>query len=111
MMNAAFIVGRIATVPEVRSTGTGKKVTSFRVITTEYYDGEERATGHNITAWGKGLATLFGEKLKKGDAVGFIGRIENRSYEKDGQTFYSSSIVIGEDTRVAIISKAQANRD
>ena len=111
MMNAAFLVGRIANEPTVHNTQGGKKVTTFRLLTTEYYNNEEHVTGHNIKAWGKGLATLFGEKLAKGDAVGFIGRIENTSYEKDGETVYSSAVVIGEDTRVSIISRAQANRN
>lgn len=110
MFNVQIVVGRIANVAKTEVYG-GKKCTKFTVATTDYVNGEEKVEFHYITAWGKGLATLFGEKLKKGDAVAFMGRTEHSNFEKDGQQHRMTSVVIDENTRVSIVAKAKANRN
>ncbi len=92
-------IGRLGGDVEMRYSPDGKAVASFSVATSEKWtkDGEkqEKTTWHNITVFGK-LAEICGQYLKKGDQVYLEGRIQNRSYEKDGVTKYISEIVVNQ---------------
>ncbi len=96
-VNKAIILGRLGKDPELRSTGSGKSVASFSMATNETWkdqsgEQQERTDWHNIVAWGK-TAELCAEYLKKGREAFIEGRIQTRSYEKDGQTRYMTEIV------------------
>ena len=54
---------------------------------------QSKTTWHNIIAWGQQAKTV-GQYLKKGQEVYIEGKIENRSYEKDGTTKYISEIIL-----------------
>ena len=51
---------------------------------------QERTEWHQLTVWGK-AAEQFAQ-LKKGDLVYVEGKIRNRRWEQDGQTFYRTEI-------------------
>ena len=94
-MNRAELIGRLGKDPEIRYSQDGKPITSFSVATTYKYKGEETTTWHNIVAFGK-LAEICGEYLTKGKQVFLAGRIQNRSYEKNGEKKYISEIIASE---------------
>jgi len=78
-------MGNLAADPEMRTTPTGKVVTSFALATnSDWRDSEgkrQRTTDfHRITAW-QGLGTICGKNLKKGSAIYVEGRLHNHSYE------------------------------
>lgn len=90
MSQSLTIIGNLADDPELRFTGTGKAVASFRVITSRSRKDEagqwqsEGTTGWFCQAWDR-LAENVAESLRKGDAVIVHGRAEWRSWEnKDG---------------------------
>lgn len=96
-INSATIVGRLGQDPEIKVLESGQTLTKFSVATSEKYkkkDGTETetTTWHNIVTWGK-LAEICGTYLKKGKQVYLNGKIQNRQYEKDGETRYASEIV------------------
>ena len=96
-LNKAILIGRLGQDPELKQTKTGKTVCNFSLATSESYmnNGEKQSktTWHNIIAWGKQAETV-GKYLKKGQEVYIEGKIENRSYEKDGTTKYISEIIL-----------------
>ena len=89
-----ILVGRLGQDPEVKTVGD-TQVANFSIATSEKWtkDGEtkESTTWHAIVVWGK-LASLCGQYLAKGREVYVEGRLQNRSWEKDGQTFYKTEV-------------------
>lgn len=96
-LNKVLIAGRLTKQPEVRSTPNGQQVANFSVATSRSWKDksgqkQEKATFHNIVAWGR-LAEIIGQYLVKGQEVYVEGRIETRSYQaKDGTTKYITEI-------------------
>lgn len=111
-LNKVMLIGRLGKDPELKHTKTGKAVCSFSIATSESYvtdgDRQTKTTWHNIIAWGK-LAETVGSYLKKGQEVYVEGRIENRSYEKDGTTKYISEIIMS--SLVFLGSKTEDKQD
>jgi len=97
-INKAIIIGRLGQDPEVRYTADGTAVATFSVATSENWtdkaSGEkrERTEWHRIVAWRR-LGEICGEYLAKGRQVYVEGRLQTRSWEKDGVTRYTTEIV------------------
>lgn len=109
-MNYTVLVGRIATIPDMREVND-TIVTKFLLITSEWVKGQEVTEPHNIVAWGKGLATFFSQHAHKGDMVGFIGTGKTREYtDAQGVKKYIHEVILQDDVRINIVSRAQVNR-
>ncbi|ABW65854.1 single-stranded DNA-binding protein [Desulfosudis oleivorans] len=97
-VNKAIIVGRLGRDPELRYTQDGRAVASFSVATSEEWkdkdsgDKKERTEWHRVVAFGR-LGEICGEYLAKGRLVYVDGRLQTRSWEKDGVTRYTTEIV------------------
>lgn len=99
-MNKVILIGRIGKDPELKSTTGGNQVATTSLATSRRYIDKEGAkqeatTWHNIVAWGK-TAEIMAQYAPKGKLVAVIGRIDNRSYDKDGEKKYISEIVVEE---------------
>lgn len=81
-MNRVILLGRLAQDPEIRYTQSGKAVASFTVAVNRF-SGDE-ADFIPVVAWEK-LAESCGNNLVKGQRVLVEGKLQIRSYEKDGQ--------------------------
>lgn len=81
-MNRCVLVGRIVRDPEVKSTNSGAKVTSFTLaIDNPTRTGAEKTTSFiPCTCWNK-TAENVGKYCTKGSLVGVDGRLNQRSYE------------------------------
>ncbi len=85
-MNKCVLVGNLTRDPEVSQTGTGITVCKFGIAVNRTFtnaNGEKDVDFFNIVAW-RGLGENCGKYLTKGSKVAVGGRIETRSYEKDG---------------------------
>ena len=97
-INKVILVGRLGRDPEVRYTQDGSAVASFSIATSEEWkdkntgEKKERTEWHRIVAWRK-LGEICGEYLSKGRQVYVEGKLQTRSWEKDGVTRYSTEIV------------------
>lgn len=95
--NQAIVMGNLTRDPELRSTPNGQSVASFSVATNRSWqdssgERQEAAEFHEIVAWGK-LGELAGQYLAKGRKVMVVGRLQTRSWEKDGVTHRRTEIV------------------
>jgi single-strand DNA-binding protein len=96
-VNKAIIIGRLGQDPEVRYTPDGIAVANFSVATSETWtdkqtgEKKERTEWHRIVAWRR-LGEICGEYLSKGRQVYVEGRLQTRSWEKDGVTRYTTEI-------------------
>ncbi len=97
-INKAIIIGRLGRDPEIRYTQDGKAVANFSVATSETWkdkasgEKKERTEWHRIVAFDR-LGEICGEYLSKGKQVYIEGRLQTRSWEKDGVTRYTTEIV------------------
>lgn len=95
-MNKVFLIGRATKDPELKYIpSTGTAVARFSLAVNRDFktkDGERKADFFNVVAWGK-TAEFLANYLGKGRLVAIHGRIENRSYESDGQKRYMTEII------------------
>ncbi|NNK01856.1 MAG: single-stranded DNA-binding protein, partial [Desulfatitalea sp.] len=84
--------------PEIRYMSDGTAVASFSIATSESWSdkqtGEkrEKTEWHRIVAWRR-LGEICGQYLSKGRQVYVEGKLQTRSWEKDGITRYTTEIV------------------
>lgn len=86
-LNRVIILGRLGGDPELRHTGSGTAVASFRMATSDSRgkDKDPVTTWHDVVVWGK-TAENTAKYLGKGSEALVEGRILQREYEtKDGQ--------------------------
>lgn len=96
-LNKAMIYGNLTRDPEIKSLPSGIQVVSFSVATNRVYndrDGkkQEQVDYHNVVFFGKQAETV-GKYLKKGSSVFVEGRLQTRSWDKDGVKQYRTEII------------------
>ncbi len=96
-LNKAMIYGNLTRDPELRSLPSGIQVCSFSLATNRVYkdrDGKraEQTEYHNVVVFGR-QAETSNQYLKKGSGVFVEGRLQTRSWDKDGQKQYRTEIV------------------
>ena len=104
--NKAIIIGHLGKDPELRPVGDGN-VANFSVATSEKYKDKETTEWHRVVAWGK-TADLCGKYLTKGQQVCVEGKIQTRSWEKDGQKHYATEIIASQVTFLSKPSGGQS---
>lgn len=94
--NKAIICGNVSSDVESRALPSGSTFAGFSVATNEKYktkDGQqqEKADFHSVEVYA-GLADTCAKYVQKGMKVLVEGRIENKSWEKDGVKHYKTII-------------------
>lgn len=96
-LNKAMIYGNLTRDPELKALPSGMNVCSFSLATNRVYndrDGnrQENTDYHNITVFGK-QAENCAKYLTKGSSAYVEGRLQTRSWEKDGQKHYRTEVI------------------
>lgn len=96
-LNKAMIFGNLTRDPELKSLPSGMQVCSFSLATNRVYndrDGnrQEATDFHNVVVFGK-QAENSAKYLSKGNSAYVEGRLQTRSWDKDGQKQYRTEIV------------------
>jgi single-strand DNA-binding protein len=88
MSNNITVTGNLTREPELRFTTGGRGVASFGIAVNRRYqkngEWQEETSFFNVVAWGD-LGENCATSLTKGARVIVTGRLEQRSYEKDGE--------------------------
>ena len=97
-LNKVLLYGNLTRDPELKALPSGQQVASFGLATNRTFKNKEGAQQeqtefHNIVAFGR-TAEVMGQYLKKGRPIYVEGRIQTRSWEKDGQKQYRTEIVV-----------------
>lgn len=82
-INQVILMGRLTRDPEMRTTPSGKNVTSFS-LAVDRPGSDDSADFFDITAWEK-TGELVNQYLSKGRRCLVQGRLSYRSWEQDGQ--------------------------
>jgi single-strand DNA-binding protein len=96
-LNKAIIYGNLTRDPENKALPSGMSVCSMSIATNRVYndrDGkrQESTDYHNVVVFGK-QADNCSKYLTKGNGVYVEGRLQTRSWDKDGQKQYRTEIV------------------
>ncbi|MST03999.1 MAG: single-stranded DNA-binding protein [Candidatus Pacebacteria bacterium] len=97
-LNKVFVLGRLTSDPQLRSTTSGAQVASFSLATNRVWKDkagakQEQVEFHNIIVWGK-QAEVASKFLAKGSLVLIEGRLQTRGWEdKQGQKRKTTEII------------------
>jgi single-strand DNA-binding protein len=94
--NKSILIGNLCKDPELRYTPQGTAVVNITLaINRKYKSGEETKEDVafvSVVAWGK-TAEIINQYCSKGSPLMVEGRIQTRSWEKDGQKQYKTEVV------------------
>ena len=95
MINNVTLIGRLVAPPDLRKTPNNVSSLQGTLAVNRNFkneNGEREADFINFQAW-RGTADIIAQYCSKGSLIGIIGRIQVRSYEKDGQRRYVTEVV------------------
>ena len=102
-INKVILIGNLGRDPEMRYTQDGSPVCNFSIATSDTWkdkntgEKREKTEWHRIVTFRR-LAEICARYLKKGSKIFIEGKLQTRSYEKDGTTHYITEIVANELT-------------
>lgn len=96
-LNKVMIYGNLTRDPELKALPSGSQVCSMSLATNRSYsdkDGKEQeeVEYHNVVVFGK-TAENCAKYLRKGNGAYVEGRLQTRSWDKDGVKMYRTEIV------------------
>lgn len=96
-LNKVMVMGNLVKDPEMKALPSGQNVTSMSIATNRTWndkDGkkQEATEYHNVVVFGK-QAENCAKYLTKGSGAYVEGRLQTRSWEKDGAKQYRTEIV------------------
>jgi single-strand DNA-binding protein len=97
-LNKVFLIGRISSDIELKTTQSGQSVASISVATNRTWKDssgkkQEQAEFHKVVIWGK-RAELVAQYMAKGALIYIEGHLQTRSWQaQDGGKRYSTEIV------------------
>jgi single-strand DNA-binding protein len=101
-VNSVILTGNLTKDPELKYGASGGAYTRFTLaVSREFKKGETDFI--SCTAFGK-TAELIGEYLRKGSKCGVQGRLQQDSYEKDGQKVSKTGVIVD---RIEFLSSKQ----
>lgn len=97
-VNKVILVGALGRDPETSHTQAGKAVARFSIATSRQWkdsggNKQEETEWHRLVAFGR-LAEICGEYLSKGKQVYIEGHLKTSKYEKNGESRYSTDIIV-----------------
>ena len=97
-VNKVIVLGNIGRDPEIRTLPSGALVANLSLATSEFVkdkagNRQERTEWHRCVAFGR-TAEIVRDYAAKGSQVFIEGRLQTRSWEKDGEKRYATEIVV-----------------
>lgn len=109
-MNQIILSGRVSQKQELKTLGGDLKVINFNIaVSREYKDktGEVPTDFFEVTVWRKS-ADFVDQYVSVGDLVGVVGKVQKRSYDKDGQKVWVVDVVAD---RVELLHKKETKQE
>lgn len=96
--NKTILLGNLTRDPELRTTQSGQGVANFTLAVSRPYkdsqgEQQEQTSFINCVAWGK-VGEIIAQYSSKGSPLLITGRIDQRTYEKDGERRTSFEVVV-----------------
>jgi len=94
LLNKVILMGRLTQSPELKYTPSNVAVCSFKIAVDRRFKQDE-ADFISCVAW-RQAAEFICKYFTKGKLINVVGRIETRSWEKDGQKRYATEVLVEE---------------
>ena len=115
MLNQVQLIGHLGKDPEVRRMGSGDKVATFRVATSESWkdkatgERKERTQWHTVVIFNGPLADIAERYLRKGSKVFVQGALENRKWTDNSNVDrYVTEVVLRQfNATLTLLDKAE----
>jgi single-strand DNA-binding protein len=96
-VNKVILIGNLGADPELKYTPSNRPLCNLRIATTEVFKDksgqrQEKTEWHRVTVWGD-QAESCAKYLAKGRSVYLEGKLQTRSYDKDGHKHYTTDVV------------------
>ena len=96
-VNKVILIGNLGADPELKYTPSQRPLCNLRIDTNEVFKDkggqrQEKTEWHRVTVWGA-TAENCDKYLAKGRSVYIEGKLQTRSYDKDGQKHYATDVV------------------
>lgn len=97
-VNKVILIGNLGSDPEVRDAN-GTPVCNFSIATSESWtdkttsEKKEQTEWHRLVLWRRN-AEIAGQYLKKGSKIYIEGKLQTRSYDKEGVKTYTTEVVV-----------------
>jgi single-strand DNA-binding protein len=96
-VNKVILIGNLGADPELKYTPSSRALCNLRIATTDVFKDkggqrQEKTEWHRVTVWGD-QAENCSKYLSKGRSVYVEGRLQTRTYDKDGQKHYATDVV------------------
>ena len=100
-LNRVLLIGHLGRDPEMRTSPSGRAVTSFNLATSRSWrspdgDRHDETEWFNIVAWGS-LAEICHQHLRKGQRVFVEGRLQTRRWDDAEGTKHQSVEIIARE--------------
>jgi len=87
--NKVILMGNLTRDPETRQTPNGQSVTNFSLAVNRTWKGQDGNTQESVSyidcvAWGR-TGEVIAQYMQKGRPILVSGRLDQRSWEQDGQ--------------------------
>lgn len=97
-LNKVLLYGNLTRDPELKALPSGQQVGTFGIATNRSFKNkegqqQEQTEFHNIVSFGR-TAEVMAQYLKKGRPVFIEGRLQTRSWEKDGLKQYRTEVIV-----------------
>ncbi|WP_307830583.1 single-stranded DNA-binding protein [Pseudomonas sp. MF5691] len=115
-VNRVTLLGTCGQDPEVRYMPNGTCVTNLSLATSEQWTDKqtgqkvEKTEWHRVSLFGK-VAEIAGEYLHKGSRVYIEGKLQTRSWEKDGIKRYTTEIVVDMQGTLQLLDAKPAEQE
>lgn len=96
MHNNVYLIGRLASEPEVKQLDDERSILSINLAVQRSFKNEEGIYDVDFIRcilW-NGVAIHTSEYCHKGDLVGVKGRLQSRTYEKDDENRYITEVIV-----------------
>ena len=108
-MNTLCLTGHCGSDAEVRTTPTGKQITSWNVAMSSGWGENKKTTWIRCSMWGDRGAKIAPHILK-GGLVGVTGEFSTREWDKNGVTQTSCELNVGDVTLLGSPDRAKYDK-
>lgn len=96
--NKVILMGNLTRDPETRQTPTGQSVTNFSLAISRTWKGQDGSNQEAVSfidcvAWGK-TGEIISQYVQKGRPILVSGRLDQRSWEQDGNKRSKVEVVV-----------------
>lgn len=114
-VNKVILIGNAGQDPDVRRMPSGDAVANISLATSETWKDkqgqkQERTEWHRVVFFGK-LAEIVEKYVRKGSKLYVEGKLRTRKYDKDGQTHYSTEVVVDVGGTMQMLDSRQGSSE